>query len=70
MGVTERALQEQGVDYVAGRASYRQNARGEIIGDQDGFLKLLFRKGDGRLLGVIPLERLVERVAGRLSSSH
>jgi NAD(P) transhydrogenase len=52
VGSTEEELKAQGVDYVAGRALYRQNARGEIIGDADGFLKLLFRRKDGRLLGV------------------
>ena len=51
-GATEQSLQEQAVAYVAGRAWYGRNARGEIIGDQEGFLKLLFRRGDGRLLGV------------------
>ena len=51
-GATERALQEQKVDYVVGRALYAQNARGEIIGDGSGVLKLLFRREDGRLLGV------------------
>src|SRR5262249_39080033 len=34
VGSTEEALQAQGVDYVVGRASYSQCARGEIIGDQ------------------------------------
>jgi NAD(P) transhydrogenase len=52
VGATEEELQAQGVDYVAGRAFYAQNARGEIIGDSTGFLKLLFRRSDGRLLGV------------------
>jgi NAD(P) transhydrogenase len=37
---------------VAGRASYASNARGQIIGDAGGFLKLLFAPGDMRLLGV------------------
>jgi NAD(P) transhydrogenase len=52
VGATEEELQAGKVDYVAGRAFYQQNARGEIIGDQNGFLKLLFRRSDGRLLGV------------------
>jgi NAD(P) transhydrogenase len=52
VGATEEELQAQAVDYVAGRALYSQNARGEIIGDTTGFLKLLFRRSDGRLLGV------------------
>ncbi len=51
-GATEEALIEQQVPYIAGRASYTANARGQIIGDDEGFLKLLFRAGDMKLLGV------------------
>ena len=42
---------EQKIDYVVGRADYSDNARGAIVGDRDGFLKLLFRRRDMRLLG-------------------
>jgi NAD(P) transhydrogenase len=52
VGETEESLKKQGVDYVVGRAKYQNNARGRIIGDQDGFLKLLFRREDMKLLGV------------------
>ncbi len=52
VGETEESLKKQGVDYVVGRAQYQDNARGRIIGDVDGFLKLLFRRGDMKLLGV------------------
>jgi NAD(P) transhydrogenase len=51
VGATEEELRAQGVDYVVGRSFYQQNPRGEIIGDENGLLKLLFRRGDGRLLG-------------------
>jgi NAD(P) transhydrogenase len=51
IGATENALKTEGVDYVVGRAAYSQCARGEIIGDQTGFLKLLFRRDDMKLLG-------------------
>ena len=51
-GETEESLRKQGVDYVAGRALYAENARGQIIGDRGGFLKLLFRKSDWKLVGV------------------
>jgi NAD(P) transhydrogenase len=51
-GATEESLRQQGVSYVVGRASYAANARGQIIGDRDGFLKLLFREDDLVLLGV------------------
>jgi len=52
VGETEASLREKGIDYIAGRARYADIPRGEIIGDQVGFLKLLFRRGDMRLLGV------------------
>jgi NAD(P) transhydrogenase len=51
-GETEEQLIEQKVPYIVGRASYTANARGQIIGDNDGFLKLLFRASDMKLLGV------------------
>lgn len=52
VGETEESLKERGVAYVAGRATYRENVRGRIIGDEDGFLKLLYRREDMGLLGV------------------
>ena len=51
-GETEESLQEKGIAYVAGKATYATNARGHIVGDSKGFLKLLFRFDDMRLLGV------------------
>jgi NAD(P) transhydrogenase len=52
VGQTEQAVREAGIDYLVGRASYRQNPRGRLIGDEDGFLKLIFRRDNLRLLGV------------------
>jgi NAD(P) transhydrogenase len=52
VGETEESLSRQGVDHVVGRASYLDSGRGRIIGDSDGFLKLLFRREDMKLLGV------------------
>jgi NAD(P) transhydrogenase len=52
VGETEESLKKKGVAYIVGRAFYRENARGRIIGDQDGFLKLLFRQNDLKLIGV------------------
>ncbi len=51
-GETEESLKKQGMDYVVGKATYDSNPRGHIIGDDSGFLKLLFRYVDMRLLGV------------------
>lgn len=51
-GESEASLQKKNVPYVVGRARYENNARGRIIGDTDGFLKLVFRREDMVLLGV------------------
>lgn len=52
VGETEESLRKKKIPYVAGRAKYAENARGQIIGDTHGFLKLLFHADDMRLLGV------------------
>jgi len=52
IGETEEQLKAKGVPYVAGRAPYDRNARGKIIGDSNGMLKLLFYRDDWKLLGV------------------
>jgi NAD(P) transhydrogenase len=52
VGETEESLAQQGIAYVAGRARYADNPRGRIIGEDAGFLKLLFRRDDRRLVGV------------------
>ena len=51
-GETEESLKAKGVPYVVGKACYSANARGHIIGDSKGFLKLIFRLDDMKLLGV------------------
>ncbi len=51
-GLCEQQVKDSGEPYVVGRASYRDNPRGRMTGDQDGLLKLIFRKSDMRLLGV------------------
>jgi NAD(P) transhydrogenase len=61
-GETEESLKKKGVAYIVGRANYRDNARGRIIGDQDGFLKLLFRKEDQKLMGVHIMGELATEV--------
>ena len=52
VGETEGSLKSHGVAYIVGRATYAENARGKIIGDTTGFLKLLFRESDMALVGV------------------
>jgi NAD(P) transhydrogenase len=52
-GATEEELRSAKTPYGVGKAFYGSNARGQIIGDRKGFLKLLFHEEeDMRLLGV------------------
>ncbi|MBV9083438.1 MAG: Si-specific NAD(P)(+) transhydrogenase, partial [Acidobacteriaceae bacterium] len=51
-GDTEQAVRTAGLDYVVGRARYMDNPRGCIIGETEGFLKLILRREDLKLLGV------------------
>jgi NAD(P) transhydrogenase len=51
-GESEESLKQKGIPYVVGRATYANNARGRIIGDDKGFLKLIFGLDDMKLLGV------------------
>jgi NAD(P) transhydrogenase len=51
-GASEEDLRAKGADFVVGKASYRNSARGEIIGDSTGFLKLIFKRDDMTVLGV------------------
>jgi NAD(P) transhydrogenase len=51
-GETEESLAQKGIPYVTGVTRYCHNARGQIIGDKDGFVKLIFREEDMKLLGV------------------
>ncbi len=52
VGETEESLKAKKIEYVVGRASYADNARGRICGDTHGFLKLLFSLPNLELLGV------------------
>ncbi len=52
VGRNERELTEAKVPYATGVARYRESARGMLIGDIKGMLKLLFHREDHRLLGV------------------
>jgi len=52
VGRTERDLLRDGVPYEVGQARYREIARGQILGDRVGLLKLLFHQESRQLLGV------------------
>jgi NAD(P) transhydrogenase len=52
VGQTEQALTQQGIPYDVGIARYRETARGQLISDPYGLLKLIFHPTSRRLLGV------------------
>ena len=52
VGRTEEELTADGVPYEVGKAQYREIARGQIIGDSTGLLKLMFHLEMLQLLGV------------------
>lgn len=52
VGATEEELTEKKIPYETGVARYREIARGQILKDDSGFLKMLFHREDRHLLGV------------------
>ena len=52
VGSTEEQLTESSVPYETGLARFREIARGAILGDETGLLKLLFHRETRKLLGV------------------
>jgi NAD(P) transhydrogenase len=52
VGKTEQELTESATPYEVGLSRYRELARGQILGDSYGMLKLLVSPEDRRLLGV------------------
>jgi len=52
VGKSEEELTKDNVPYEVGRAFYKEIARGQIFGDLDGLLKLIFHRDTLELLGV------------------
>lgn len=52
VGRNEEELTQAGIPYEIGKAQYREIARGQIIGDKTGLLKLIFHLDTHELLGV------------------
>ncbi|HET9913439.1 MAG TPA: Si-specific NAD(P)(+) transhydrogenase [Anaerolineales bacterium] len=51
IGLTEDECRERKIPYLVGRAYYEENARGQIVGDMSGMIKLVFSLKDKKLLG-------------------
>jgi len=52
VGRNEEELTKEGVPYESGIARYREIARGQLLGDENGMLKVLFHRETGQVLGV------------------
>jgi NAD(P) transhydrogenase len=52
VGRTEAQLTDAGIPYEAGVAQYSELARGQLLGDETGMLKLLIHQNTGQILGV------------------
>ncbi len=52
VGLTEEECRTKSLPYEVGRAQFRNNARGQIIGDTKGMIKLVFDPETLKLLGV------------------
>jgi NAD(P) transhydrogenase len=51
VGLTEDECKAKNLPYLLGRAYYENNARGQIIGDMSGMIKLVFSPADKKILG-------------------
>jgi NAD(P) transhydrogenase len=51
VGFSEETAKEKGLAFAVGRAFYRDNARGKIVGDKDGVIKLVVERNTRKLLG-------------------
>lgn len=51
VGLTEDECKTKNIPYLLGHAYYENNARGQIIGDMSGMIKLVFSPADKKLLG-------------------
>jgi len=52
VGKTESEVQQENLSYVVGRTFFKDSARGQIIGDGHGLLKLVVNADNEKLLGV------------------
>ena len=52
VGLSEEEAKKEGVEYEVGRARHRDMPRGKIMGAEEGFLKLVFRRDDKVIIGV------------------
>ncbi|HVT04001.1 MAG TPA: Si-specific NAD(P)(+) transhydrogenase [Thermoanaerobaculia bacterium] len=63
VGMSEQECRDKKIDFEVGRAFFRNNARGQIIGEQQGLIKLVF---DARTLAVLGVHIIGESASDLL----
>lgn len=51
VGLTEQACQTEGIEYLAAQFPFKANSRAGVIGEGEGFVKMIMQKKTRRLLG-------------------
>jgi len=51
IGKTEEQLTAEKIPYEVGIAAYSELAKGQMLGQMDGFLKIIFHREDFKILG-------------------
>ncbi len=51
VGETEDSARAKDIPFEIGKASFRHNPRGQIVGDVHGFVKIIFRRDDRTIIG-------------------
>jgi len=62
VGETEHSLTEKQIPYETGIARYSESARGQLIGDEIGMLKIIFHRDSHQLLGVHVIGELATEI--------
>ena len=70
VGLSEDEARSRGIDPVVGRALFRNNARGAIIGDRDGLTKLVFDRATRALIDVIATGGSPRYIGFNTSGTH
>ncbi len=52
VGITSQQCEEQGIDYLEGSFPFRAIGKSHAIGEIDGFVKVIAKKKDERIIGI------------------
>jgi NAD(P) transhydrogenase len=63
VGRTEEDCVREKIPYIVGKDTYVHHGRGQIIGDTEGMIKLIFEVPSGKLLGVHVIGEIASELA-------